>query len=917
MTPILIILEPFNPLTGLRETVRIASAATPAAFAIDGQSWKAAIAQRPTLSIELMSPEIDGRVQAGRCSFTVNLNAFANAAMANWKWLGAPITLYSAPDLVLPTTPDFAGIVSSPSMDRETLLLSVQATVDTTFLEKPLLTAEFTGAGGLFGEADKRGTLKPAGFGDCLNIPPVWFDTATWIGMIDGYGNTLAVTKLMEGLDDRGASVGDYATYAALKAAIDTAVVAPGRWATCIAQGLVGLGAPPVKPIGVHATFGEDRLGGIMERVLENHAGVPLANIDSASFAALDVAVNYEAAYWTAEQRVVRDLLEAMAASANATPLVTGQGKVTITRAVASASVATLDRSGRIQPRVTNWESASPLAPVWRLAARVGRPASVIDLKDVLYVDDIVDRGAYQVGEVYRAGHVVWSPDKSSWLYIGALPAAGAVLPIWPTASNASWQNLTPPLDATAIGVEPGATRNAPGQLLKDVVFSPAYWTYLPPVVVFAFDKAPFGYALEIPFVEVGTNYISYEGVDGNVFAVEQGKRIFARLDASCLVGTTTTVSSAANPVYSGANRVIARAYPHPDWSLEILIDWFDQNALFISREVVGTLDPTTASRFYFLGSAVPPAGANRARLIVGHSDQAGKEGAWTIWSPWVSEHEPASDVTAQNTPTMNDVPNQVVKASALGVVLTGQLPRAVQMRREKGGIDTTATAVWTIATSKVSATIDSAVGSPTRGAFTITDLLGLAGTVTVISEQDGLRLEKIVHVTMDLAPPVAASPAPGATVGVAMATLNVNPEVTSTSYGAAVAATVISVTNGSINTTGVLGYSHYQADLAGAMAGKFQYSPQGANTWTDVDPEDVGSYAYSYSQPNERGRYQYNYDYETDADAYTEIEGSINLAQGVSGLANGHYDVRLLLRRFDGTATTLYAYGQVTIQSG
>src|SRR3546814_1949626 len=52
------------------------------------------------------------------------------------------------------------------------------------------------------------------------------------LGCIDGYGNTTAITKLMEGLDDRGAAVANYASYTALAAAIDTGVVAPGRWAT-------------------------------------------------------------------------------------------------------------------------------------------------------------------------------------------------------------------------------------------------------------------------------------------------------------------------------------------------------------------------------------------------------------------------------------------------------------------------------------------------------------------------------------------------------------------------------------------------------------------------------------------------------------------------------------------------------------
>src|SRR3546814_12732153 len=85
----------------------------------------------------------------------------------------------------------------------------------------------------------------------------------------------------MEGLDDRGAAVANYASYTALAAAIDTGVVAPGRWATCVAAGLVGLGAPPVYPIGVNAIFGTNRIGAMMRRILELHRVVPPANIDT------------------------------------------------------------------------------------------------------------------------------------------------------------------------------------------------------------------------------------------------------------------------------------------------------------------------------------------------------------------------------------------------------------------------------------------------------------------------------------------------------------------------------------------------------------------------------------------------------------------------------------------------------------
>ena len=118
-----------------------------------------------------------------------------------------------------------------------------------------------------------------------------------------------------------------------------------GRFATCIADGLVGMGAPPAGVIGVNATFGYGKPGSMMQRIVEFHAGVAIGSIDTASFTAITTQVEAvlggaaNIGYWTADQRQVKNLLEAVAASCNSTPLVTFQGMVTVSRAVTSAGV--------------------------------------------------------------------------------------------------------------------------------------------------------------------------------------------------------------------------------------------------------------------------------------------------------------------------------------------------------------------------------------------------------------------------------------------------------------------------------------------------------------------------------------------------------------------------------------------------
>ena len=194
-----------------------------------------------------------------------------------------------------------------------------------------------------------------------------------------------------------------------------------------------------------------------MTRILSTHAGVAGGKIDSASFTALDTALNYPTRFWTDQQVEIKSLLETIARSGNATMLLTMQGKVAVSRAVASAAVATLDRSGAQVPRCVEWKSLAVLRPVWRIKARAARPANVLALDQVNYEDTIIDRGAWVNTTVYRQGNLVWTADKSSWLYTNATPTAGNALPTWPSTSNAYWTNVSPPLTATVIGVEPGA----------------------------------------------------------------------------------------------------------------------------------------------------------------------------------------------------------------------------------------------------------------------------------------------------------------------------------------------------------------------------------------------------------------------------------------------------------------------------
>ncbi len=461
MKQVLIHLRPFDRAAGVRRDVRIGDGPNGEIYGALGQAWEPALVVRPQLSIELFNLDLDGGVATGKAQFVVQLGSVTSvAAPLDLYWKGAPVTIYSDEAGQAGGGVEFEGYVRDATPDADTGRMTVTAEVSDTLLDKPLLTASFTGGGGIGGDAGRRGVLLPAGFGSVKNIEPVWFDLTRNIGMIDGYDNTVSIDWLGEGLSSFGPAVADYPSYAALAAAIDARDVKPGEWAKCTAKGLVGLGAPPVAPITVHAVFGSNRIGAIIRRICTVHAGISNAMIDVAAFNTVDAILDLPVHYWTSTDRNVKDLAEALARSANAALFLSFQGKITITRAIPSAPVLTIDRGGGGSPRVIRWRAGSVPAPYFQIRARSARPARVLRLEEVNYKDTIEDKGLYLGTESYRAGNIVWLSDGSQWLYISDDVTSGnspvAIVP--PATSNAYWRRLQPARVASDFRYSTGQT---------------------------------------------------------------------------------------------------------------------------------------------------------------------------------------------------------------------------------------------------------------------------------------------------------------------------------------------------------------------------------------------------------------------------------------------------------------------------
>ena len=458
MTPLLSLIRPLNKPANARVDIRAGSAGEATAYSLNGGGWDRLIQTRPRITQTLMSPDLDGKWQLPTCEMTLSLQTLHQ--FRPWQdlyWTGAAIAVWSVQDLAWDRrVTEFTGIIESAKLDLETLNLALSCTADRTRIDRPLLTAEFTGGGGAAGDPGMRGTKKPAGFGYCENIEWVLFDATYNIGMLDGYANLSSVQLCMEGLNDLGASVGDFASYAALKAAIIAKTIPPGRWGTCIAEGMVGLGAPPAGKITFTATFGSTLPGAIIRRWLTTHAQVSGGDIDTGAFDSIDASIGYEQRCHFREQQQVSDLIEQMCRPLNCTPLILVNGLISITRNGPSAPVATLNRRGG-SPRATDWKVTDPIDPIYQVAYRAARPGTVMDLGEVNFVDDIIDRGLYSNTETYRAGNLVWLGNGSSWLYTNATPTTGNAPPSTGT-SNAYWTRLTPPQTAADFTYSTGQT---------------------------------------------------------------------------------------------------------------------------------------------------------------------------------------------------------------------------------------------------------------------------------------------------------------------------------------------------------------------------------------------------------------------------------------------------------------------------
>jgi len=452
--------SPLNPSTGNRVDLYISSAQNRAVTGLNGQVWEPAMAASPTLSINLWQGDFREPIDTGGASFSVNMGVLkmTYAGCDAYNWSGAPVEIYAEePGTAWPWSTRFKGRVASYS--RRSDVLTINASIETELFDKNILTATYAGTGGAEGGADLKGRLKPLVVGWAQNVEPILVDAVNSVYQFSGYGAIEAVSVLYERAASFGASVGDYATYAALVAA----TIPAGRWGTCLAAGMVRLGAPAAGVItgdvrGHRVGGTTPRLSGAVISALATIAGVSTANIETATLTSLDTAVPYPINLVLTEQVQWREMAAQLALACNWQSGITLPGKwFTLAVTLSGSEVITLNAQGAAMPQVIASDEADVSLPYYQTIFGANRCWRTQTSDEIAFTAELVPLGLYAAGTTYREGNIVDLADGSTWVYINATASSGNAPPTWPTTSNAYWSNRTPPIAPASIGAATSA----------------------------------------------------------------------------------------------------------------------------------------------------------------------------------------------------------------------------------------------------------------------------------------------------------------------------------------------------------------------------------------------------------------------------------------------------------------------------
>jgi hypothetical protein len=306
---------------------------------------------------------------------------------------------------------------------------------------------DYAGTTGAEGGADLKEKVKPLALGRPRNVEPVLINAVDSVYQFSAYGPIEAVEVLYERASAFPASSGNYANYAALVAAdLD-----PGRWATCLAEGLIRLGAPAygviTGDIRGHAVGGvAPRGAGALVQVMAGICGIPpiliaaarLHDLDAEGATYSDVMVTEQVKFLEAARRLILPC--------NWQVVVSNLGiMLAMKPAFSAVEVMTLHAQGRREPLVSTTTEEAVSVPYKKTVMAAERCWRVHSFDEIATSAPLIDRGDYDAATVYREGNIVSMPDGSRWEFVSATPQAG----VTPGTNPAAWAFMSGPLAAS------------------------------------------------------------------------------------------------------------------------------------------------------------------------------------------------------------------------------------------------------------------------------------------------------------------------------------------------------------------------------------------------------------------------------------------------------------------------------------
>ncbi|PTR08673.1 MULTISPECIES: hypothetical protein [unclassified Novosphingobium] len=464
MLSVLAKVSPLHLATGQRLDVRVASAQDRRITGLGGKVWEPAMVTPPSIGIALWNGDFTDAISAAAATLPVNVGILKEtyAQADDTMWIGAPVEIYAEPaGTVWPWRTLFRGKVTG--FTRKSNNLSLTCEVDSEPFKANVLVKTYAGTTGAEGPVSIKDKVKPLVLGWAMNVEPQLIDSDDSVYQFSGYGPIEGVTTLYERGSDFGASVGDYATYAALVAA----TIPRGRWATCLAAGMVRLGAPAygviTGDVRGHVVGGSTpRLTGKVIQALAQIAGIDPDMLQTSTLDTLDAEVPFPINLVLTDQTKFIDIAQQLARCCNAQAGVSLTGEFFATRvAFDRDQEITFDAQGRAYPQVTASEESYVSVPYWRTTIGANRSWRVHSADEIAFEAPIIERGLYSPTETYREGNWVSLADGSEWLYIALAPTSGNAPPAWPTTANAYWQNKRPPTKAQDITFNTGQTIEA------------------------------------------------------------------------------------------------------------------------------------------------------------------------------------------------------------------------------------------------------------------------------------------------------------------------------------------------------------------------------------------------------------------------------------------------------------------------